>query len=80
VVVFVAVVACISIFSAVKFSEYRKQQQQTALRLDSLERSLLRWELYSENLRRTLEGRPAVDIDSLICSNNMDEYEQKSRD
>ena len=41
-------------------------QMQNALRIDSLERSVYRWELYSENLRRILEGKDPIQIDSII--------------
>jgi len=76
---FIIVIACISIYSASRFAEYRKMQAQTALKIDSLERSITRWELYSENLRRTLQGQTPVDIDSLMLRNTKD-YDQKNQD
>ncbi|MBQ0043776.1 MAG: M23 family metallopeptidase [Bacteroidales bacterium] len=39
---------------------------QTALRVDSLQTVVLRWELYSNNLLRIVEGQEPVKIDSLI--------------
>lgn len=39
---------------------------QNAIRIDSLENVIYRWELYSENLRRVVEGREPLKIDSLI--------------
>ncbi len=39
---------------------------QNAIRIDSLENVIYRWELYSENLRRTVEGREPLKIDSII--------------
>lgn len=39
---------------------------QNAIRIDSLENVIYRWELYSENLRRVVEGQEPMKIDSLI--------------
>lgn len=39
---------------------------QNAIRIDSLENVIYRWELYSENLRRVVEGEEPLKIDSLI--------------
>ncbi len=41
---------------------------QNAMRIDSLENVIYRWELYSENLRRVVEGEEPLKIDSLIRS------------
>ncbi len=43
---------------------------QNAMRIDSLENVIYRWELYSENLRRVVEGEEPLKIDSLINSGN----------
>jgi murein DD-endopeptidase MepM/ murein hydrolase activator NlpD len=43
---------------------------QNAMRIDSLESVIYRWELYSENLRRVVEGEEPLKIDSLINSSN----------
>lgn len=37
-----------------------------AIRIDSLENVILRWEFYSENLRRVLSGEDPMKIDSLV--------------
>ena len=42
---------------------------QNAIRIDSLENVIYRWELYSENLRRVVEGQEPLKIDSLIKAN-----------
>lgn len=42
---------------------------QNAIRIDSLENVIFKWELYSENLRRCVEGREPVKIDSIINAN-----------
>ena len=39
---------------------------QNAIRIDSLENVIYRWELYSENLKRVVEGQEPLKIDSLI--------------
>lgn len=39
---------------------------QNAITIDSLETVIFRWELYSENLRRVVEGKEPIKIDSLI--------------
>ena len=39
---------------------------QNALKVDSLENEIYKWELYSENLRRAVEGLEPLKIDSLI--------------
>ena len=36
------------------------------MRIDSLENVIFRWELYTENLRRTIEGEEPLKIDSII--------------
>ncbi len=44
----------------------RKAAIQNAIKVDSLERVITRWELYSENVRRMLEGVAPLNIDSLV--------------
>ena len=39
---------------------------QNAMRIDSLESVIYRWELYSENLRRIVDGEEPLKIDSII--------------
>ncbi len=46
---------------------------QNAMRIDSLENVIYRWELYSENLRRVVEGEEPLKIDSLINSRQRNE-------
>lgn len=42
---------------------------QNAMTIDSLQTVIYRWELYSENLKRVVEGREPLKIDSLINAN-----------
>jgi len=44
----------------------RRQARQNAVRIDSLEREILQWELYTENLRRVVAGEEPLKLDSLI--------------
>jgi murein DD-endopeptidase MepM/ murein hydrolase activator NlpD len=41
---------------------------QNAIRIDSLENVITKWELYSENLRRVVEGEEPLKIDSLMAA------------
>ena len=41
---------------------------QNAIKIDSLENVIYKWELYSENLRRVVEGKEPLKIDSLITA------------
>lgn len=50
----------------------RQEQAIKDMKLDSLERSLYRWELYSENLRRVVAGEKPIQIDSLIRKAGME--------
>ena len=42
---------------------------QNAITIDSLESVIYRWEIYSENLKRVVEGKEPLKIDSLIKAN-----------
>ena len=39
---------------------------QNAIKVDSLERVIYRWEIYSENLKRAVEGKAPIKIDSVL--------------
>lgn len=77
-VVTVVVVLCAAIYSTIAFTPIRtfipgypdarskRAAIQNAITIDSLENVIFRWELYSENLRRAVEGVEPVKIDSLI--------------
>lgn len=47
-------------------SSYKKEILATAIKIDSLEVQLLRWELYAENLSKVLTGEETVDFNSVI--------------
>ncbi|MBO8451401.1 MAG: M23 family metallopeptidase [Bacteroidetes bacterium] len=46
----------------------KKEAIRNAIRVDSLEKIISRWELYSENLRRVVDGEDPVKIDSIMRS------------
>lgn len=73
IVVLFTVVFCLIAFTPVKtfipgYPDARTKRDaiQNAIRLDSLENIITKWGLYSENLRRVVDGRPALRIDSLM--------------
>jgi murein DD-endopeptidase MepM/ murein hydrolase activator NlpD len=41
---------------------------QNTIKVDSLERVIFRWEMYSENLKRVLAGEEALKIDSILIN------------
>jgi len=72
---FVLVIYCLIAFTPVKRtipgypdSHSKKVAIQNAIKVDSLERIISRWELYSENLRRAIDGEPPLKIDSIIMA------------
>ena len=81
-IVTIAVVICAAIFSLIAFTPIRtfipgypdartkRAAIQNAIKVDSLESVIYRWELYSENLRRVVEGEEPVSIDSIIAVSN----------
>ena len=46
----------------------KRQAVQNVMRIDSLETQILRWELYTENLKRIVAGEEPLRLDSLILS------------
>lgn len=76
--VYSLVFLCILIYCAVAYTPLRtfipgypdvhskREAIQNAIRIDSLEQAICRWELYSENLRRVIAGEEALDLNSLL--------------
>jgi hypothetical protein len=72
------VVFCAIIFSLIAFTPIRtfipgypdantrRTAIQNAIKADSLENVIYKWELYARNLRHVLEGKSGLDIDSLM--------------
>lgn len=73
IVAFVVLVYCLIAFTPIRktvpgYPDSRSKQAavQTAIKVDSLERVISRWELYSENLRRVFDGEEPLKLDSLL--------------
>lgn len=74
------VMLCALIYSLIAFTPIRtfipgypdahskRAAIQNTLKVDSLERVIFRWEMYSENLRNVLAGEEALKIDSILIS------------
>lgn len=72
-VVTISVIFCIIAFTPVRalipgYPDARTKHDaiQNAIRIDSLENVITKWELYSENLRRVVDGQEPLKIDSLM--------------
>ena len=83
-VAFLVLIYCLIAFTPIRKtipgypdSRSRKAAVQTAIKVDSLERVISRWELYSENLRRVFGGEEPLKLDSLL--NNAGAGTEKSR-
>ena len=46
---------------------------QNAIKVDSLERLIYRWEVYSENMKRAVEGKDPIRIDSVVKAGQKNE-------
>lgn len=53
----------------------RRAAVQNAAAIDSLENVITRWEFYSENIKRVMEGEDPVRIDSLVRSSHEEDAE-----
>ena len=74
----ILVTLCTLIFSIIAFTPVKtfipgypdarskREAIQNAIKIDSLENVIYKWGLYSENLKRVLEGTSPVKIDSLV--------------
>ena len=77
-VITVVLIGIIAVFCAVAYtplktfvpgypdSDYKHLALQNAMKADSLENTMVLWELYSENLRRVIDGEEPVGLDSLV--------------
>ena len=69
-------VFCITAFTPVRTfipgypdAHAKRAAIQNAMTIDSLQTVIYRWEIYSENIKRVVEGREPLKIDSLINAN-----------
>ena len=79
-IVTVMVMLCAIIYSLIAYTPIRtfipgypdalskRAAIQNAIKVDSLESVIFRWELYSENLKRVIAGEEAVKIDSILLN------------
>lgn len=51
-------------------ANFRRQAIQNAIKIDSLETAMTRWQMYSENLSRVLAGEQTLILDSIIAGNS----------
>lgn len=72
-VVTISVIYCLIAFTPIRtlipgYPDARTKHDaiQNAIRIDSLENVITKWELYSENLRRVVDGQEPLKIDSLM--------------
>lgn len=56
----------------------KKVAVQNAIKIDSLESMMTRWELYAENLSRVLAGEETLTMDSIITGNTVKYLSNKS--
>ena len=72
-VMFTAVIYCTIAYTPIRtfipgYPDARTKRAaiQNAIKADSLEKVIYRWELYSENLKRAVEGTAPIKIDSIL--------------
>lgn len=72
-VMFTAIIYCLIAYTPVRtfipgYPDARTKRAaiQNAIKVDSLEKVIYRWELYSENMKRAVEGKAPIRIDSII--------------
>lgn len=78
-VILCALVYCVIAYTPVKTfipgypdAQTKRTAIQNAIKVDSLERLIYRWEIYSENLKRAVEGKEPIKIDSIIKASKKD--------
>lgn len=76
-VLLVMVVYCLVAFTPLRTTipgypdaRSKKQAIENAIKIDSLESVITRWELYSENLARVLTGEETINLDSIVRKNS----------
>jgi len=76
VVVFILLIYCIIAFTPLRLAvpgypdaNFKKTALSNAIKIDSLESAVTRWNLYAENLSRVLAGESAIDLDSVPGGN-----------
>ena len=57
----------------------KREAVLTAVRLDSLESAITRWEIYAENLSRVLAGEQTITMDSILLGNKVEYLSELNR-
>lgn len=59
-------------------SNFRQQAIANAIKIDSLESTIIRWEIYTENLSRVLCGEESLSLDSIVRMGATKYFESRS--
>lgn len=85
VVVFILLMYCIIAFTPLRLTipgypdaNFKRTALANAIKVDSLESAVTRWNLYAENLGRVLAGESTLNLDSLISGNAVRYLSDKS--
>lgn len=85
--VIIGFVYCILVFTPLKYSipgypgaNFRRQAIQNAIKIDSLESAMVRWELYAQNINRTLAGEQTLSLENVVKSNGRTDYLEAKND
>ncbi len=72
---------CLLVFTPLHYSipgypdaNFRSQAIYNAVKIDSLESAMLRWELYAENINRTLSGEQALSLEEVATNSHRVPY------
>lgn len=58
----------------------RRAAIQNAIKIDSLEKIITRWEIYSENLNRVVNGKEPLQLDSILKARNNRDFSNIDRE
>ena len=86
VVVFILLIYCIIAFTPLRLTvpgypdaNFKKTALSNAIKIDSLESAMIRWELYAANINRTLSGEQTLSLKEVTDNSHVVPYlEQKS--
>lgn len=79
--VIIGFVYCILVFTPLKYTipgypgeNFRRQAIQNAIKIDSLESAMVRWELYAQNINRTLAGEQTLSLENVVKNEGRMDY------
>ncbi len=78
--IIIAVTPIKTFFPGYPDAHQRRAAAANAMTIDSLETVIARWEFYSENLMRVLDGSETISIDSLLRRKNVDDAAVTGKD